>query len=902
MASEHRLRIIRYVLAMLVAFAALIGAAFFAYGQANKVIESMTFEAGAESLEETYKNVGLTFTEVSRSRWNYLEQMASYLELSMATNGDIGDLSDRLKQNNFGATDFYLISESGNYRTLENTTGYIDLGSSLFSLVDDGEEIIADGSLPNRENMIFYAVPVKENTYNGFTYSAIALGYDKVSMGESLQITAYDGQSKSYLVYSNGRVAFSMGDDQLGVSNFISFMEQHGASTDTLASINQSFSSQSTDTVQVDIDGEPYYVSYQPAGTQNLMLVSFTPEVAVNKSINNISSFMSRVLAIIILLVSAIVVAAIMFFFRRSIKKQSEALEEKDLIFSMMSEDMNSIYILLKGYKHEVLYVSPNVKRLLGINAQDVYDDPSVLDACRISDSSASQSKDIIDTLKQGETYREECELMSRSTGLPTMFLFEMYRPIGKHANLVMAVLSDRTEEENRRRQLRDALDAANSASDSKSQFLANMSHDIRTPMNAILGFASLAEGSAENPNKVREYTKKINASGKHLLSLINDILDMSKIEAGKTTLELEPVDIAEVVQEATDLMLHQAEQKNLDFQTNFDLQPAAIVNADKLRLNQILINILSNAVKYTPDGGKVLFAVDRIDAGLSANARYRFVVSDNGIGLSEAFVENIFSSFSREERSVTNKIQGTGLGMAITKNLVDLMGGSISVQSKQNVGSTFTVVLQFALADKNEVAAAAAAAGSAASTGGAGAAAAAAAGSAASGAGATGAASATAAAATGATASTATSATATPTSTSATPQNYSIAGLHILAAEDNELNAELLADLMEIEEANCTIVENGQELVNRFEASAEGEFDVILTDIQMPVMDGNKAAELIRASAHAQATSIPIIAMSAAAFSDDVAAALASGMNAHVSKPLDMEVLKKTVVELLGD
>ena len=385
------------------------------------------------------------------------------------------------------------------------------------------------------------------------------------------------------------------------------------------------------------------------------------------------------------------------------------------------------------------------------------------------------------------------------------------------------------------------AFEVASYASQSKSDFLANMSHDIRTPMNAITGITSLLEHDAGNEEKVREYAKKIDVSAQHLLGIINDVLDMSKIEAGKTVFKYSDFSMLELMQEIQMMFRPQAEEKYQKMVMNHDNIEHEWVNGDKVHLMQIFSNLLSNAVKYTQEGGKIQFLVEEYETKSRAYAKYRFVVSDNGMGMSADFKDTIFDAFTRAESSLTNKIQGTGLGMAITRNLVEAMGGTIDVESELGQGSCFEVLIDLKIAEDRTVALAA------------------------------------------------------QEETDEQDGNI-LQGMRFLCAEDNELNAEILTELLKIEGAECTICENGEELLKAFEQSAPGDYDMILMDVQMPVMNGYEATKAIRRSSHELAKKIPIIAMTANAFSEDIQHSLAAGMNAHVSKPVEMKVLEKTI------
>ncbi len=535
-------------------------------------------------------------------------------------------------------------------------------------------------------------------------------------------------------------------------------------------------------------------------------------------------------------------------------------------------------------------------------------------------------------------------------------------------------------EREIHNRQLAEALQAAQIASNSKTMFLSNMSHDIRTPMNAILGFTTLLAKDADNPVKVREYTSKIMASGQHLLSLINDVLDVSKIESGKVVLTIGEFTLNNLVSSIDTIIRPMAREKNQDFQVTVTGINHEYLVGDETRINQILINLLSNAVKYTPAGGHIWFRIIGLPQRSSQFEHIRIEVEDDGYGMTEEYLKTIFDPFTRAENSTTNKVQGTGLGMAITKNIVELMGGTIEVFSEIQKGSLFRVELELRIPDGQtdqefwrnsgisrilavddnkeicnsiqvlmkdtgvivdtafggqdaisqmkeawkaenpyhmvlldwkmpdmdgvatakrireeiskqvpilfltaydgcEVKEEALLLGNAnllakpffvsafkekilemqvEQRGGAGA-------------------------------------------SSGQQEEDIIKGLHFLVAEDNEINGEILRELLDFEEAGCEIVENGQLAVERFAQAKEGEFDAILMDVQMPVMNGYEATKAIRALKRKDAGEIPIIAMTANAFAEDVRDALEAGMNVHLAKPIDIELLKKTVKQYVG-
>ena len=373
-----------------------------------------------------------------------------------------------------------------------------------------------------------------------------------------------------------------------------------------------------------------------------------------------------------------------------------------------------------------------------------------------------------------------------------------------------------------------------------KREFLFNMSHDIRTPMNAIIGFTALAQTHIDDRGQVEDYLKKISVSSQHLLSLINDVLDMSRIESGKVTLEAKPVHLPELVRELRDIVQAVVSEKDLSLTLDTVGVKNEDVIADPLRLEQILINVLANAVKFTPDGGQISLWIVQKDTAPAGDADFEFHIKDNGIGMSEEFQKHIFEQFARERTSTVSKIQGTGLGMAITKSLVDMMGGRITVKSEQGKGSEFTISLRFPIGEAKTEQALPAAKASA------------------------------------------------------------FTGKKLLVVEDNELNLEIASTLLKEAGFEVDTAENGKIAVEKVEAASADRYDLILTDIQMPEMDGYEATRRIRALPDAKKAALPIVAMTANAFEDDRKNALHAGMNGHIAKPLDIQKLFQVLSELL--
>ncbi len=410
---------------------------------------------------------------------------------------------------------------------------------------------------------------------------------------------------------------------------------------------------------------------------------------------------------------------------------------------------------------------------------------------------------------------------------------------VGKHEKHQSIVLGLHSVDEEIRKEmekkclLEDALLQANRANKAKSAFLSNMSHDIRTPMNAIVGFTTLALSHIDHQEQVKAYLGKIITSGNHLLGLINDVLDMSRIESGKMHLDEKPCSLRDVLGNLYNIVQADAHAKQLKLHIN----ASGIVNdeiyCDKLRLNQVLLNLLGNSIKYTNNGGNIDVGVEEKPGKLTGYANYMFYVRDTGIGMSKEFVTHIFEPFEREKNTTISGIQGTGLGMAITKNIVDMMRGSIEVQSEQGVGSEFTVTFAFRVCTSK-------------------------------------------------------------TKEEAVSQEKTVE-IHpgrLLLAEDNELNQEIAVEILKEAGFSVTVAENGQVALNILKNSFPGEYQAVLMDIQMPVMDGYEAVRRIRRLENPELASIPVLAMTANAFEEDKRESLRCGMNGHIPKPIDTQFL----------
>ena len=659
---------------------------------------------------------------------------------------------------------------------------------------------------------------------------------------------------------------------------------------------------------------------------------------------------------------------------QRALDQAAKAVQYREQLLDTFSDSVDDIFIMLRDGGRQVEYISPNIQRLMGVSAEQLRQNPRLFRRLSAEEGDTFTRKEVYALPCGGRISRERAYIRPQ-TGERRWYRETLYRVVVQDAERLILVLSDRTLEQHMTGSLRHALEAAKSANEAKSHFLANMSHDIRTPLNAVQGFAALLGMDAGDPDKVRDYARKITVSSRHLLGLVNDVLDMSKIESGKTSLHVAEFHLPDLLEEIRSSVLPRIHAKDQQFDIRMQGRAPESLMGDRQRICQILLNLLSNAVQYTPEGGQIVLLIQNLPRVSPHYARLRFVVQDNGIGMSQEFIEKIFEPFTRAVSSVTNTVQGAGLGLAIAKNLVDLMGGVISVDSAPGRGTVFTVEMEFAAAqrardnqfwqqhgvtrilvvdDNEDVCLEVQGMMSGTGVG---------------------------------VAYTTSGLTAAewvgeahrrgedyhavlldwqmpvidgletarrireqvgpelpiliqtahdwsgmeqagreagvdlflpkpffvsvfqdalrqlwdaPAGEAGDPAPNFLEGMRFLVAEDNDLNAEILSEMLELEGAGCERAVNGLEAVRRFEASRPGDYDMILMDVQMPEMNGYEAARRIRAGDHPRARSIPIIAMTANAFAEDVRSALDAGMDAHVAKPIDLDVLRAAMEPLL--
>ena len=801
----------------------------------------MIYEESSRHLNEIYTQVRDSLRDIVEGKWNLLTVWKQYL-LREKDERVISQFVQEQKAK-WGFTDFYFIAANGEFYTVDGRKGFINMHQKINDLVDKEEAVVLDVALPQKELKVF-AIPMPKAQFHGFTYQAIAISYDNEDLIKTLNTNTFAGEADNFVIDDTGRVSIArISKSGQKVFNFYAYINnQPDVPLAQKQTLLQHIKDKGNGVTTLSIKGKDYYLIYMPAEYSHSILVGLIPVAVVNASMNKLQGITMIVFVLLALLLSGAYIVYLHHKNRLTLSKKDRELLYKEQLFSTLADNVDDAFFMVDCKSMSVDYISPNVTRLLGVELDDntVGQSVSALGGEKMYFEVGKHLKEN----PNAQRMEWDKEYVHPVTLEKRWFHVLVYMSLVQKIPKYIIVLSDRTKEHALNQSLSNALSLAQSANKAKSNFLANMSHDIRTPMNAIVGFAGLIDDNAETPEKVRDYSHKITYSSKHLLSLINDILDMSKIESGETALKLSDFSLQELEDELQGIIGPQARSKRQSFAIEYKGQLPVMVHSDKMRINQILLNLLSNAVKYTPLGGHIRLEMSAKQGHSPEFCYVQFVVQDDGYGMSEEFQEQLFKPFTREYNEDTRDIQGTGIGMAIVKNIVELLGGNITVVSAKGKGTTFTVLLEMAVAlaakeqqveklDEHSMA-------------------------------------------------------------------VSLKGLKVLAAEDNVINAEILELLLMKEGASVEICENGQLVADRFKKSTANEFDIIFMDIQMPVLDGYEATKLIRASEHPQAKTIPIVAMTANAFAEDAHRALEAGMDAHTAKPVDMKKLKQVVAELL--
>ena len=927
-------------------------------------VSQTIYQESTSHLEEVLHKSNNMLKEMVRKNLTYLHLYNDFLE-NTSDEAEIQAYIEKAQQST-GFVGFYFLTYDGNYMTVTGETGYLGLQTNLDEKLSKGEDIVMNTALPGKPQMLAFICPETQGSYRGFAYDAIAIAYYNDAVLKLLDNSAFEGNASNYVIYPDGRVIIDNSVNRKEtVYNFIAMLREHSdLSEKQVLALSDAFAQGSSGNMRVTLGGISYYLVYEGTAVQNWTMLGLVPVRVVNAGLDKLWFHTIQIVAGITVGIAVLVILLIVRRGHANLRRKNTEISYRDELFQKLSLNVDDVFLMLDAETAKVDYVSPNIERLLGIPWREARQDARVLAALHPKDS-PDRDKNYLEGLLSGQQREWDDEYGHLETGERRWFhIVAMGSEVEGRTKHIL-VMSDRTADKQVNQALSDAVAAAETANRAKSTFLSNMSHDIRTPMNAIIGFTTLAISNIDDKDRVKDYLTKTLASSNHLLSLINDVLDMSRIESGKIHLEEVEVNLSDVLHDLKTIVSGQIYAKQLEFYMDAMDVTDEDVYCDKTRLNQILLNLLSNAIKFTPAGGTVSVRVRQLAGKVRGCGQYEFRIKDNGIGMSQEFAQKIFEPFERERTSTVSRIQGTGLGMAITKNIVDMMGGTIKVQTAQGKGSEFIIclpmrtqaehrpvekiteleglkalvvdddfntcdsvtkmlvkvgmraewtlsgkeavlrarqsiemsdvyhayIIDWRLPDMNgievtrqirslhddtpiiiltaydwsdiEVEAKAA----------------------------------------GVTAfcskpmfmsdlretlMSALGQNQTDAAQELLPQkNADFKGRHILLVEDNELNREIAQEILREYGFRVDTAENGAVAVEKVCTAAPGSYDLVLMDVQMPVMDGYTATRKIRALDDPARAKIPILAMTANAFDEDRCNALESGMNGFLSKPI---------------
>ena len=935
------------------------------------------YQESTSHLEEVLHKSNNMLQEMVRKNLTYLHLYNGFLE-NTSNETEIQAYIEEAQQNT-GFADFYFLTYDGNYMTVTGETGYLGLQTNLDEKLSDGKDIVMNTALPGKPQMLAFVCPETQGSYRGFAYDAIAIAYYNDEVLKLLDNSAFEGNASNYVIYPDGRVIIDDPSNRKEtIYNFIAMLRDHSdLSEEQLLALSDAFAQGSSGNLRVKLGDTSYYLVYESTVVQNWTLLGLVPVRIVNASLDRLWFHTVRIVAGIAVGLAVLVILLIVRKSHVTLRRKNTEISYRDELFQKLSMNVDDVFLMLDAKTSKVDYVSPNIERLLGIPWKEVWQDVFVLD--KLHPKNAPElGKNFLEGLLSGEEREWDFEYEHLETKERRWFHnIAMCSEVEGRTKYIL-VMSDRTADKQVNQALSNAVAAAETANRAKSTFLSNMSHDIRTPMNAIIGFTTLAISNIDDKGRVKDYLAKTLASSNHLLSLINDVLDMSRIESGKIHLEEVEVNLSDVLHDLRTIVSGQIYAKQLELYMDVMDVTEEDVYCDKTRLNQILLNLLSNAIKFTPAGGTVSVRVRQLAGKVHGCGQYEFRVKDNGIGMSPEFVQKIFEPFERERSSTVSQIQGTGLGMAITKNIVDMMGGAIKVQTAQGKGSEFIIclpmrtqaehrpvekiteleglkalvvdddfntcdsvtrmlvkvgmraewtlsgkeavlrarqsiemgdvyhayIIDWRMPDMNgievtrqirslnddtpiiiltaydwsdiEVEAKAA----------------------------------------GVTAfcskpmfmsdlretlMSALGQKQTDATQELLPEkNADFKDRHILLVEDNELNREIALEILREYGFRVDTAENGAVAVEKVSTAAPGSYDLLLMDVQMPVMDGYTATRQIRALDDPARANLPILAMTANAFDEDRRNALESGMTGFLSKPIVIGDLVKELRKIL--
>ena len=927
-------------------------------------VSKTIYEESTAHLEEVLHKSNNILSEQVNKNISYLHLWNGFLYSSPDDNRTQATLETAQKE--LGFDEFYFLSYDGNYITPSGETGYLGLQSNLDEKLADQKDVVMNAVLPGQDPMLVFICPETKGVYRGFAYDAIAISRYNADVMKAVDDTAFGGAASSYVVYPDGQVIIEdIAEGKESIYNLVAILRDYSNLTEAqMQELTDDFAKGAAGNCEVTLGGIKYYLVYEGTGVQNWIMAGIVPVNVVNASMDRLWLRTVQIISVIVWAIAVMILLMVTHRGHIKLRRKDTEIMYRDELFQKLSQNVDDVFLMLDAKTYKADYISPNMERLLGLTPESVRKNINTL-ALLHPQNSPERTKNYLEGLAGGEQREWDGEYIHQQTGERRWFhVVAMGSEVEKRTKYIL-VLSDRTADRQVNQALSDAVAAAENANRAKSTFLSNMSHDIRTPMNAIIGFTTLAVSHLDDKERMKEYLTKILASGNHLLSLINDILDMSRIESGKIQLDETEVNLSDVLHDIKTIVSGQIYAKQLELYMDAMDITDEDVYCDKTRLNQVLMNLLSNAIKFTPAGGTVSVRVRQLAGKVGGCGQYEFRVKDSGIGMSQEFAKKIFEPFERERTSTVSKIQGTGLGMAITKNIVDMMGGTIEVQTAPEKGSEFIVrvplraqaeprkevkiaeleglkalvvdddfntcdavtkmlvkvgmraewtlsgkeavlrarqsiemgdtfkayIIDWRLPDMNgievtrqiralnddtpiiiltaydwsdiEVEAKAA----------------------------------------GVTAfcskpmfmsdlrdtlMTAIGQKQAQEEQGVLPQKATdFKGKHILLAEDNELNREIAVEILNAYGFEVDTAENGAVAVEKVSTAVPGQYDLVLMDVQMPIMDGYTATHRIRELENPALAGIPILAMTANAFDEDRRNALESGMNGFLSKPI---------------
>ena len=872
----------------------------------------------------------------------------------------------------------YFLASDGSCMTQDGEKSSLGSQTGLGTHLSDGEDVVVNAALPGKPQMLVFVCPEAKCTYRGFTYDAIAVAYYNDTVLSAIDSSAFDGAAHSYVIYSDGRVVLdSNADSDDPVYNLLAELRGNSdLSEKKFDVLSDDFAQGRNGSMMLTLRGTRYYLVYENIGIQDWIMLGLVPVSVVNAGMDTLWRRTVEIVVVIACLLMVLLIALIVHRSRDALRRRDTEILYRDELFTRLSRNVDDVFLMMDAETSRVDYVSPNIERLLGVPLEQVQQDIRALRALHPKDS-PDHDKNFFAGIQCGEQCEWNADYAHQQTGERRWFhIVAMGSEVAGRTKYIL-VMSDRTADRKINQALSEAVAAAEAASRAKSTFLSNMSHDIRTPMNAIIGFTTLAVSNIDNQERVKDYLTKTLSSSRHLLALINDILDMSRIESGKLQLEETEVNLSEMLHDIKTIVGGQVHAKQLELYMDALDVTDEDVYCDRTRMGQILLNLLSNAIKFTPAGGTVSVRVRQLAGTVRDCAQYEFRVRDNGIGMSPEFAQKIFEPFERERTSTVSRIQGTGLGMAITRNIVEMMGGTIKVQTEKNRGTEFIIclplrvqtgtrreekiaelaglkalvvdddfntcdsvaklltrvgmraewtlsgreavlrarqsielgdpcrayIIDWRLPDMNgievtrqirslnddtpiiiltaydwsDIEGEAKAAGVTAfcskpmflsdlrDT-----------------------------------LLTAIGHTQTAAQDILPGKNADFRGRHILLVEDNELNREIAVAILHEYGFLVDTAENGAVAVEKIRTSDPGRYDLVLMDVQMPVMDGCTATQRIRALKDPARAAVPIVAMTANVFEEERKRAFDCGMNGFLSKPIVIEELVDALKDII--